>query len=494
MDAARRARRGRNALLIVVAMPAFVSILVAAGEQKKPPPAPPAGVAAAREAPRQASGSRTGRNPVSPATGLPERWSPETGENIRWVAQLGSETYGGPVVAGGKVFVGTNNATPRDPSIEGDRGVLMAFSAADGKFLWQAVHDKLAVGGESDWPLQGVCSTPFVDGDRIYYVSNRGELVAADVEGFADGENDGPFTGETRHGPADADLVWVVDMPKSLGVHPHRMSASSPLVVGDVVYALTSHGVDEKGKVPSPTAPSFIAVDKRTGAILWKDSSPGDRILDGQWSNPSYGVVGGIRQVLFPGGDGWLYAFDPATGAPLWKFDAGGSGPARESLVASAVVEGDRIVIGVGQDPEKGAAKGKLWALRGDGHGDVTATAAAWSLGGEDFGRTLSSTAIDGGLVYAADLRGFLSCLDASTGKVVWSHDTFAAVWGSPLVADGKVYLGDEDGDVAVLRAGRTKQVLSEINMGNAVYTTPAAQDGVLYVATRAKLFAIGKK
>jgi outer membrane protein assembly factor BamB len=446
---------------------------------------------------------------TSPPRPLVDRWDPEKGVNIRWVADLGSETYGGPVVAGGKVFVGTNNEKPRDPKVVGDRGVLMAFSAKDGRFLWQAIHDKLPAGGEVDWPLQGVCSNPVVDADRIYYVSNRGELVAADVEGFLDNENDGPFKGEVRHGPADADIVWVVDMPKLLGVHPHRMTASSPVVAGDLVFTQTSNGVDEKGKVPAPSAPSFIAVNKKTGAVVWKDSSPGDRILDGQWSSPTYGKISGRPQIIFPGGDGWIYAFDPATGSPLWKFNAatGASGAAtpgaaggaaagapaaRESLVARAAIDAEHVYVGVGRDPEQGPGAGRLWALRANGKGDVTSTAAVWSLGGADaFSRTLSTVALQDGLVYAADLRGFLYSIESATGKVVWTHDLFAQVWGSPLVVDGRIYLGDEDGDMLVMRAGRKQEQLFEVNMGSAIYTTPAASDGVLYIATRSKLFAI---
>ena len=447
-------------------------------------------------------GGAPGRNMVSPATGLAQRWDPAKGENIRWVVELGTETYGGPVVAGGKVFVGTNNAKPRDPAAVGDRGVLMAFRAEDGKFLWQAVHDKLPAGGATDWPMQGVCSTPYVDGEQVYYVSNRGELVAADAEGFLDSENDGPFKGETRHGQADADILWMIDMPRSLGVHPHRMSASSPLVVGEIVYTLTSNGIGEKGGVPAPAAPSFLAVNRKTGEILWQSAAPGERILDGQWSNPSFGIIGGQPQVLFPGGDGLLYSFEPATGALLWSFHTGRAvvspgaapGPARESIVASAVIEADRIYVGVGMDPEKGPGKGRLWALRGDGKGDVTASAAIWSLGGEEFSRTLSTVAVRDGFLYATDLKGFLYALDAATGKLAWTHDLFAAVWGSPLVADGRIYIGDEDGDLAVLRTGGKKELLFEVNMGDAIYTTPAAGDGVLYIATRGKLFAIQQR
>jgi hypothetical protein len=131
----------------------------------------------------------------------------------------------------GKVFVGTNNANPRNPAIQGDRGVLMAFRESDGEFLWQAVSEKLESGMQNDWPEQGVCSSPAVDGKRLYYVTNRGELVALDTEGFRDGRNDG-VQDEKHTGPTDADIVWKLDMMKELGVYQHNMANSSPVVWG----------------------------------------------------------------------------------------------------------------------------------------------------------------------------------------------------------------------------------------------------------------------
>ena len=107
-------------------------------------------------------------------------------KRIKWVAELGSKAYGGPVVSGGKVFVGTNNEKPRNPrdiDKDGkpiDKGIVMCFNEADGQFLWQAVHDKLAAGRVNDWPMEGICSTPLVEGNRVYYVSNRCEVVCAE--------------------------------------------------------------------------------------------------------------------------------------------------------------------------------------------------------------------------------------------------------------------------------------------------------------------------
>ncbi len=99
-----------------------------------------------------------------------------------------------------------------------------------------------------------------------------------------------------------------------------------------------------------------------------------------------------------------------------------------------------------------------------------------WRRGGDEFHRTISTVAIHEGIVYAADLSGFLYALDVKTGALYWKHDMLAAVWASPLVADGKIYLGDEDGDVAVLAAGKTKKLISEMNMGSAVYATVLPQ------------------
>lgn len=460
--------------------------------------------AGAEEPERAMFGNTPSRNMVSDETGLPSHWDVATGENVKWTEPLGTQSYAGPLVAGGKVFVGTNNEGLRNPDLTGDRGNLMVFRAEDGEFLWQSAHPKLESGKVNDWPLQGVCSTPYVEGDRLWYVSNRAELIAASIEGFRDGANRGPYTDEVHTSEIDEDVIWKLDMMAELDVFPHNLAAGSPLVVGDLVFTVTGNGVDEGHvNLPSPLAPSFIAVDKNTGELAWESNLPGTAILHGSWSNPSYGVVGGRPQVLFPGGDGWLYSFAPETGELLWKFDCnpkdsvwilGGAGT-RNNLISMAVVHDERVYIGVGQDPEHGEGVGNFWVIdptaAEEPGEDITGKAVVWHRGGDDLRRTISTAAIADGIVYISDLSGFLYALDAATGEHFWTHDTFAAVWGSPFVADGKVYLGDEDGDVSILRAGKTKEVIAEINMGSAVYTTPVAKDGVLYVVSRNRLFAL---
>ena len=152
-------------------------------------------------------GGTPDRNMVSNMKGLPLDWDIKTKKNVKWVAELGSQSYGNPVVAGGMVFVGTNNEAPRDPKQGGDRGVLMAFKETTGEFMWQQTHEKLSSGRANDWPYQGVASSPLIEGTRLYYTSNRGVVWCLDVNGFRDGKNDGPVTDEKLTGEHDADVI-----------------------------------------------------------------------------------------------------------------------------------------------------------------------------------------------------------------------------------------------------------------------------------------------
>ncbi|HXG12027.1 MAG TPA: PQQ-binding-like beta-propeller repeat protein [Gemmataceae bacterium] len=458
----------------------------------------------------------------------PTEWSVEEGKrkNVKWVADLGSISYGGPVVAGGKVYVGTNNRNPRNPQITGDKGILMCFDEKTGRFLWQAVHDKLPNTDENDWPEQGIASTPAVDGNRVYYVSNRCELVCADTEAFLDGKNDG-IQDEKYKGPTDADIIWRLDMMKELGVFPCFLANCSPLVVGDLVFVVTSNGIDSMHKVLAPQAPSFIAVDKKTGELKWKSNLPGDRIMEGQWANPAYAEVGGKGQVIFPGGDGWLYSFEAVTGKLVWKFDCNpkksvykpGGGGDRNYLVATPVVYDNKVYIGVGQNPEFLTGEGHFWCIDITKTGDVSPvndnfdpqapanknSALVWHYGGSirpkpprgrsyHFGRTISTAAVHDGLVYVTDGDGFLYCFDARTGQKYWEHDFLAGVWSSPCWIDGKVYIGTDDGTVYIFAAGKQKNLIHKIDMGEMVKSPVVAANGTLYVMTSKQLFAIAGK
>ena len=442
-------------------------------------------------------GGTPDRNMVSNQKGLPASWDMQTKRNIRWVASLGSQTYGNVTVAGGKVFVGTNNEGLRDPKQPGDRGVLMAFDEKTGEFLWQQANEKLAAGRVNDWPVQGVASSALVEGDRLYYVSNRAELVCLDTEGFRDDENDGPYKDEKLTGKENADIVWKLDMMEELGVHPHNLANSSPVVYGDLVYVMTANGQDESHvHIPSPKAPALIAVDKKTGKVVWEDNHVGEKILHGQWSSPSVGMIGGVLQVVSAQGDGWIRGYEAKTGKLLWWFDSNPKDSVwpktRNEVISTPIIYDNVVYIANGQDPEHGEGVGHLYAIDATKRNDITKEGLIWHYG--EIRRSISTGALADGILYYADFSGFLHALDAKTGKQLWKHDMLAAVWASPMVADGKVYLGDEDGDIVVMKAGRTKEVLFEGNMGSSVYGTVVAAHGALLITNRNQLISIGTK
>jgi outer membrane protein assembly factor BamB len=439
-------------------------------------------------------GGAPDRNMVSSMKGPPTEWDVKSGKNVKWMARLGSQTYGNPVVADGKVFVGTNNENPRDEKQDGDRGVLMAFRVSDGEFLWQQTHEKLATGRANDWPYQGVASSPLVEGTRVYYVSNRAVVWCLDTNGFGDGKNEGPITDEKLTGANDADAIWSFDMIREVASFPHNLANSSPVVWGDLIYVSTSNGQDEsRANVPSPKAPSIIALNKHTGKLVWQDNSVEDRILNGQWSTPAAGTIGGVDQIVSAQGDGWVRGYEAQSGKKLWEFDLNPKDAVwpktKNEVISTPVIHENRVYIGSGQDPEQGEGPGHFYAIDATKRGDITETGRIFHF--DQIRRTISTAAVADNLVYIADFSGFLHCLDAQTGKEYWSEDMLAAVWGSPIVIDGKVYLGDEEGDIIIMQAGKAHKVLATINMGTVVTGTPVAAQGMLFVNTGRALYAL---
>lgn len=443
-------------------------------------------------------GGNASRNMVNTTEkNIPTSWDLESKENIKWIVELGSQTYGNPVIHEGKILVGTNNGREYDPEITGDKGIIVCVKEDTGEFLWQIIHDKLPSGRVNDWPEQGICSTVAAEGDKFWYVSNQCQLVCADIEGFMDEENDGPYKDEKYNGPKHGDIIWIYDMMEELGVFPHNLATSSPLLIGDHIYLVTGNGVDEGHLfIPSPRSPSFICVNKNTGELVWESTLPGKNILHGQWSSACYGEAGGKKQVVFPGGDGWVYSLDADTGELVWKFDTnpkdaiwelGGRGT-RNNIIGTPVFLDGKVYIANGQDPEHGIGKGHMFCIDAAKTGDITESGKIWQF--SDLSRSMSTCAIYDGLVVIPDLNGFLYCLDAATGKQHWKYDTLAAVWGSATIIDGNIYLGDEDGDVAILKASSTLEEISEQTLDNTAYSTPVAANGVLYITSRNELFA----
>lgn len=500
-------------------------------------------------------GGRDCRNMVSDEKGLPEDFDPgskkpsggidlSTTRNVKWIAKLGSAAYGNPTVADGRVFVGTDDQTLSDDgrAHRTRGGLVQCLDEGTGRLLW-----RLIVPRREDLPPDpgllyrqqqlGVCSSPAVEGDRVYVVTCAAEVLALDVHGQVDG-NAGPFVDEARYMagddgkpadllPTDADIVWRYDLIGELGIRPHDVASCSILIHGDLLYLSTSNGVDKPHeRVLAPQAPAMIALDKRTGRLAaFENEKISTRLWHCQWSSPSLAQIGSGTQVCFGGGDGFCYAFEalnhagpePVPLTKVWSYDCNppqyryrdgqpipyylGDKRKRASpnkndgkylgpsqIIATPVYDQGRVYVAIGQDPAHGRAKGLLHCIDAGQRGDCTQSACRWTYDGLD--RSIGTATVSNGLVYILDVGGRLHCLDAETGKPYWVYETKAEAWGSVLVADGKLYFGNQK-DFYVMAAGREPRLLSKIRLGSAVYSTPIVANGVLYVASQHYLWAV---
>lgn len=486
---------------------------------------------------------------VSRETGLPSSFDPKTGQNIKWVAKLGTESHSTPIVAGGRVFVGTNNGEPRDPKHQGDRGVLMCFDEKDGHLLWQLVVPKREDDPYYDWPNCGIASPVTVEGDRAYVVSNRGEVICLDVHGMSNG-NDGPYRDEGAHmtlrgtnapaqplklGPLDADILWLFDLTTGAGIWSHDAAHSSILIHGDHLYLNSGTGVDNTHKrIRTPDAPSLVVLDKQTGRLLARENEHNaTNIFHGTWAAPSLGEVNGRPRVFFAGGDGIVYAFEPIepsrnanrpSGAPespsartgnspteqvqnlkrIWRFDFDPVAPKANvhrynsnrqegpsNFYGMPVFQNERIYVAGGGDLFWGKNEAWLKCIDATKSGDITSSGEIWTY--PLVKHSVSTPAIYDGLVFIADVGRTVHCLDAATGKPYWTHELKGDIWASTLVADSKVYVGTRRGDFWIFAADKVKRILSSAEFGAPISATTTAANGVLYVATMTQLYAIAK-
>ena len=198
------------------------------------------------------------------------------------------------------------------------------------------------------------------------------------------------------------------------------------------------------------------------------------------------------RQISWP---------DAASGHEIWRFDGNPKNArwlprpgvlSRSFIVASPVFANGRAFVAMGQSPGHGNGPSFVHAISPDGQGDVTRSRLLWTS--RDVGRVVGTPLEKDGLLYVGDVGGTVHCLDAATGALVWKHETNAAIWGCLLLAGDRLYVGNEEGTMTVLRAGRQKQLLGEIEMDAPLYSPPALMGDALYLATATRFYLIAAK
>ncbi len=488
-------------------------------------------------------------NGVSPEKNPPLSWRIERkssvkrpSQNVEWVAELGTSTYGDPVVAGGFVWIGTNSYFPGndDRNPEGDvidGTALMCFRESDGKLLYSYVTPRLK-NRQFDWPTTSLGNSPLVESDRLWFTTNAAEVVCLDI-------------GALRRGDGQPRVLWRLDMYRDLNVRPFGADGTdikrcSVAGFKDWIYVNTGEAAERPRSVEKRgPAPSLLCLEKATGHIVWKDNLPRESILEFQPGSPLVAEINGRAQVIIGQGDGWLRSFDAATGAVLWKFDInpktavwkfGGAVDDRNHIPATPVLYDGRVYISSGRGHYGGTGSGRLCCIDPTRTGDISAELAVdadgreiphrpkqavdpargekaianpnsgllWENAGsatndeDHMSGMIASVAIADGLVIAPDTYGYVRCFDAKAGKKHWTFDARSMFYASPLIVDGHVYIADEDGDVAILRLSADPKValpdgkpLAEMNVDSSVYCSPIFANGTLYIASWGRMFAI---
>ena len=392
-------------------------------------------------------------NGISSEKNLPATWT-TAGENVAWKLAMPSFSGSTPVVWGNRIFLNVADALHSREAITLH---LWCVDRDSGKLLWQ----RPLGGGNHQERKQNMSSpSPVTDGRNVWVMTGTGVLKAFD---FAGAE------------------IWSRDIQKDYGRFGQQWGyGSSPLLYGDALYVQVLHGM----RTDDPSY--LLRVDKATGKTVWRVERPTQARMESPdaYTTPALAEVNGKAEIVVSGGD-IVTGHDPATGKELWR--AHGLNPHDDPnyrIVASPVAFGDLIVAPTRERP--------MLALRAGGRGDVTRSALLWSF---DSGPDVPTPVTDGSYVYVVNDRGIMYCLDARSGRQIYGRQrlrpgTYSA---SPVLADGKIYITNEDGLTSVVKAGPVFEVIAENDFDDYTLSSPAISGGRIFFRTTKFLWAIGR-
>jgi outer membrane protein assembly factor BamB len=400
------------------------------------------------------------RDGISAEKGLPEKWSP-AGDNLAWKAPYGGRSA--PIVLNGRVYL--QNTAERG---EREQERLMCFDAATGKLLWEHRFNVYL----SDVPPH-----------RVGWASPAGDPATGNVYALGVGGTLLAFS-------KDGKVLWERSLGEDFGLlTTHGGRTVSPLVDGDLVIA---SGVTFQWGPHGRGAHRWIAFDKRTGETMWV-SAPGGRPYDTTYAAPIIVNVNGTRLLIQGGSDGFVHAIQPQTGVPAWKIEV-----SKRGLNTGVVMHGNDAIITHSEENLDSSEMGLIAALDASLKGDLKMSQFKWSAFGWQGG--FSSPVIDGERFYQVDNGANLGAFDAATGKQIWMQNLGTIQKASPVLADGKLYVGTENGKFFIIKPGPAgAQILDSDQLGTeqlpeAIIASVAVSDGRVYVVSDSALYCIGKK
>jgi outer membrane protein assembly factor BamB len=393
------------------------------------------------------------RNGISTEKNLPVKWS--TTENVAWKLAMPAWSGSTPVIWGTRIFL---NVADDVKSPEATNLHLWCVDRDTGTLLWQR-----PLGGGNHQSRKQNMSTPspVTDGAHVWVMTGTGILKAFDFSGTE---------------------VWMRDIQKEYGRFGLNWGyGSSPLMHGDALYVQVLHGM----KTDDPSY--LLRIDKATGRTVWRVERPTRARMESPdaYTTPALLQYGNSTEIVLTGGD-VVTGHDPETGKELWR--ANGLNPTNDAnyrIVASPVTFGDLIIAPTRERP--------MLVLKAGGRGDVTTSNLLWTF---DSGPDVPTPVTDGKYTYVVNDRGIMFCLDARSGREFYGRQRLrpGTYSGSPVLADDKIYITNEDGVTSVLKAGPEFTVLSENEFDDYTLSSPAVSGGRMFFRTTKFLWAIGSQ
>ncbi len=424
-----------------------------------------------------------GDGTTTTAKNLPETWSPS--QNIKWKHEMPAWSGSSPVVWGDRIFVNSPSKEEVQPAAEpapvagkgrrggpgGGRGpatsgpggqelLLLCLDRATGKELWRKEIDR---GNQIRMKHNSSSPSPVTDGKHVWVVSGNGVIRCYD------------FAGNEK---------WTLDVPGKFGKFGHNHGyGSSPLLLDGKLIVEVLHGM----KTDDPSY--LLALNASDGSVLWRVERATDALNESPdaYTTPAVLEVGGRKQLVVSGGD-YVTGHDAETGAEIWR--SSGLNPQKKRdyrIVPSPTVRDGMIFAPTRKVP--------LLALKAGGQGDVTTSHLAWKWTGDN-APDVPTPVSDGPRFYMMGDEGRITCLDAKTGTVIYGpEDTgIGRTWGSPIIADGKIYVTGETAETAVIQAGPTYKLLAKNSLdGTYTLSTPAFADGEIFLRTATTLYCIAR-
>lgn len=400
------------------------------------------------------------RDGVSHEKNLPSKWSP-AGENLAWKAPYGGRSA--PIVLGDRLYL--QNVSGKGAEMQ-ER--VMAFDAETGKVLWEHKFNIYL----SDAPPH-----------RIGWASPAGDAATGNVYAFSGG---GAVLALSKDGKA----LWERSLGEDFGLlTTHGGRTMSPIIDGDLLIVsgvAFSWGSHHRG------THRLIAFDKRTGEVVWT-SAPGGRPYDTTYAPPIIADVNGMRLLIQGGSDGQVYAVKPQTGEPVWKTEI-----SKRGINTGVIMKGTTAILTHSEENLEGSEMGMIAAVDAGLKGDIKPAQYKWSVPGWQGG--FSTPVLDGERFYQVDNGANLGAFDANTGKQMWLQNLGTIQKASPVLADGKLYVGTENGKFFIIEPSATgAKILDEDQLGTeaqpeAIIASVAVSNGRIFLVSDAALYCIGKK